>query len=484
MTEWCVVLEYKCIYSPWLCWLRRAVIGEDNQHAVAIINNGGRVCDSMQIFVSLNSDMSNDEYAECHFPWQPEDADGKRGEFYDFEVKSPLTDAGFLVKAVGVGGIRHGRIGGYWLSVNIPACSVGHNRELVNGVYWAASIAWALLRYFLASRGCTEKELSCLPWTNVRIGPLTLTFLEECATATEASSLINDVRQHAEAILNRGPHSLPGKKKVYVKPEGAEWPNDIFTLYIKDREFGTTLYVKQPGVEKAFLKKIDDPELEFEVQERSERTLRIEVTPHGAWLQANHLDQPDKWLNNPGAYEKVFDLIKGKLQLVKKWRVNRMRKSTVFNLALPEEDRRCLSLHIAGREFGDYPVLHVYEDENARSKRLSAIRSRVFDATGIDLRIPWKVQRNGIRPGLAEVLKYTGQFVPREHLQDVVYSRRTAPAAYYQLEALTAELLVRNAGADQDAIQALDSMQDDGEDEWPDSPPTVQSMFDEEWADD
>jgi hypothetical protein len=100
-----------------------------------------------------------------------------------------------------------------------PACTVGHNRELTNGVYWAASIAWALLRYFLASRGCTEKGLSYVPWENVRIGPLTLTFLEEFASKEEAFSLINDVRQHAEAILNHGPHSLPGKKKAYVKPE-------------------------------------------------------------------------------------------------------------------------------------------------------------------------------------------------------------------------------------------------------------------------
>ncbi|KWI98470.1 hypothetical protein WT94_19390 [Burkholderia stagnalis] len=149
---------------------------------------------------------------------------------------------------------------------------------------------------------------------------------------------------------------------------------------------------------------------------------------------------------------------------------------------MPDDDRRCLSLHIAGREFGDYPVLREYEDEKAGSKRLSAIRSRIFDATGIDLRIPWKVQQKGIRPGLAEVLKYTGQFVPREHLQEVVYSRHSAPAAYYQLEALTAELLARNASADPDEIQAPDSMRDDG-DEWPDSPLRVRGMF-EEWPDD
>ncbi|WP_155713799.1 hypothetical protein [Burkholderia stagnalis] len=366
--------------------------------------------------------------------------------------------------------------------MNIPACSVGHNRELVNGVYWAASIAWALLRYFLASRGCTEKGLSCLPWENVRIGPLTLTFLKECASPAEAFSLIDDVRQHAESILNRGPHALPGEKKVYVKPEEAEWPDDVFTLYIRDRAFGTIFYVKQPGVEKAFLKKIDDLELESEVQERSERTVRIEVTPHGAWLEENDLNRPDEWLNNLGAYENVFNLLKEKLQLARKWRVSRIRKSTIFNLALPDDDRRCLSLHIAGREFGDYPVLREYEDEKAGSKRLSAIRSRIFDATGIDLRIPWKVQQKGIRPGLAEVLKYTGQFVPREHLQEVVYSRHSAPAAYYQLEALTAELLARNASADPDEIQAPDSMRDDG-DEWPDSPLRVRGMF-EEWPDD
>ncbi|CAE6836997.1 hypothetical protein R20943_06918 [Paraburkholderia aspalathi] len=427
------------------------------------------MCDSIQMFVSLESDISDDEYNECRFPWQPEDYDGKRGEFYDFEVKSPLTGAGFLVKAVGIGGIRHGRIGGYWLSVNIPACTVGHNREFVNGVYWAAGIAWAFLRYFLASRGCTEKGLSYIPWENVRIGPLTLTFLKEFASKEVALSIINDVRQHAEAILNHGPHSLPGKKKAYVKPEAAEWPDDVFTLYIRDREFGADLYVKQPRVEKAFLKKIDDPELESEVQGRSERTVRIEVTPHGAWLRENGLDHPDKWMNNPGDYEKVFNLIKKKLQLGRQWRTNRIRRSTVSNLALPDADKRCLSLHIAGKEPADYPVLREYQDENARSKRFSAIRSRIFDATGIDLCIPWKVQRSGIRPGLAEVFEYPGEFVPDEHLQEVVYSRQSAPAAYHRLEGLTAGLLSNSADAEAD--------------EWPDTPPPIRGMFDE-WGDD
>lgn len=441
------------------------------------------MCDSMQMFVSLEPGISDDEYKECCFPWEPAGSDGKRGEFYNFEMKSPLTGAGFLVKAVGIGGIRHGRIGGYWLSVNIPACTVGHNRELVNGVYWAASIGRAFLRYFLASHGCTEKGLSYVPWENVRIGPLTLTFLKEFAIKEEALSMINDVRQHAEAILNHGPYSLPGKRKAYVKPEGAEWPDDVFTLYIKDREFGVVLYVKQPGVEKAFLKKIDVPELESEVQERSERTVRIEVTPHGAWLRANDLDRPDKWKGNPGAYEQVFNFLKEELQLGKKWRVSRIRKSTIFNLALPDADKRCLSLHIVGKEPADYPVLREYEDENARSKRFSAIRSRVFDAIGIDLRIPWKTQQSGIRPYLAEVFEYHGEFVPSEHLGDVVYSRQSAPAAYHRLEELTAELLARSADADQEATQASGGASDDGEDEWPDSLPPVRGMFDD-WSND
>jgi hypothetical protein len=116
------------------------------------------------------------------------------------------------------------------------------------------------------------------------------------------------------------------------------------------------------------------------------------------------------------------------------------------------------------------------------AKRFSAIRSRVFDAIGIDLRIPWKVQQSGIRPGLADVFEYPGEFVPREHLQAVVYSRQSAPAAYHRLEALTAELLARNADADRDAIQASDGGAGDGEDGWPDLPPEPGAVGD--WPDD
>ncbi|TAM01119.1 MAG: hypothetical protein EPN70_20455 [Paraburkholderia sp.] len=400
-------------------------------------------------------------------------------------MKSPITGAGFKIKAVGVGGIRHGRIGGYWLSANIPACVVGHNRELVNGVYWAAKICFALLRNFLASRGCTVKGLSYIEWGNVFIGPFTLTYLEECESRDAALELLNDIRQHVEAVLNHGPHSRPGMKAAYVKPDGAEWPEDVFTLYIRDREFGIALYVKQPGVAKAFSREIDEPELESEVAERSGRTVRIEVTPHKAWLAENDLDKPENWRNNPDAYKKVFGLMRVKIQLGRSWRVKRMQKTSVRNLSLSQDDKTCLLLHLSGKDPGDYPVLNVYPDANARSKRFSAIRKRVFDETGIDLRIPWRVQQAGVRPGLASVFEYPGEFEPHEHLRTVVYSKTTAPAAYERLEELTAELLRAGAHSGADEAQGASGESADVVDDWSDPVPK-QGAFDgwqDEYAD-
>lgn len=401
--------------------------------------------DSMQYVVTID-DMPTDEYVKCAFPWKPDNSDESRAEFFEFTWQSPLVGAGFKITPFGVEGRRHGRIAGYQCSINIPACTVGHNREFVNGVYWGSKIGFQLLRHFLATCGCNEKGLSHIKFKNMRLGPITHTFFKEFLGNWAATRALNEIRTHGETLLNIGVHSMPEKELAYTWPENAIWPQDTFTFYVRQRGFRFAFYVKEPGVKRAFLKKIDDTAQEDEVQERSTRTLRSEVTVFARWLADNSLDRPEAWFNNPAAYEKTFNLIRETLRLDDTFRTKGIKKTTIHGLGLPRSDKACLLWHVAGKNAYEHPAVQEREPGKARSKFFSAICCRIYDKLEIDLHIPWENQQKRIFPHLSQLLIYPGEYQPPAHLLDVVYSRVSAPAAYKRLEAMVRQLLRARKG--------------------------------------
>lgn len=357
-------------------------------------------------------ELSDAEYALCQFP-----ARDRNDQFFasaDFRSAygvSPITGARFKITPLGMPipnkpgeRYRHGRITGYRVEVNGPACANGHNRFLVNGVAQAGRIAVGLLRVWLAQNGCTAEGLSHIKGANAELCSVTLTFLYEYFTEQQAREAQADFRAHSEVVLN------PAKPEEGSKPRAYSYPPKqlpgktpyTFTSYIRMREFKIAAYVKERDQDNAFLLPIQDEEIEEEIQRHSERTLRVEITVFGKWLKEHKLSRIADWANNPDAYAKVFALLRSTLRFDEELRTRRLKKSTIDRLKLSPREKRYLLDHINGMYLWDE-----HPDSNEMEKRqwgqaYSAARKHILDATdGIDLNIPYVEQLHRLRPALA-----------------------------------------------------------------------------------
>src|SRR5450830_1270723 len=129
--------------------------------------------DSLSLFLAL-PDMTDEEYARCQFPTKGRDStDSIHSDFRTQKAISPLTGAGLLITPIGhfpagtnepeyslKNRCLHGRIAGYLVEINPPAYTVGHNRELVNGVPAGARIGLAAFKLWAATAGCTREGLA------------------------------------------------------------------------------------------------------------------------------------------------------------------------------------------------------------------------------------------------------------------------------------------------------------------------------------
>jgi hypothetical protein len=189
------------------------------------------MCDSIIILVLL-TDQSQAEYDRCKYTTRgKEDLDEASGDFRDQYPYSPLTQARFRVTAVGQklssksdsGPIeenrkRCGRVGGYLVDLNPPACTVGHNRVLVNGAPAAAKIGPALLKHWLAINGCERKGLDALLLQNAHIISTTPTFLVDFPNEAVARLVLANYRVRSEALCNKKTEGRARKPPAFSVP--------------------------------------------------------------------------------------------------------------------------------------------------------------------------------------------------------------------------------------------------------------------------
>ncbi len=383
-------------------------------------------------------ELSDAEYARCQFPEQALNAPpSPSGDFRSVYAVSPITGAGFKITPLGMPipgkpseRFQHGRIAGYRVEVNGPACMNGHNRFLVNGVAQASRIAVRLLRIWLAQNGCTTEGLSHIKGANAVLCSVTLTFLYEYFTEEQAREALADFRAHSEAVIN------PAKPKEGSKPRAYSYPPKplpgkakyTYTSYIRMREFLISAYVKERDQDNAFLLPIQDEEIEEEIQTHSERTLRVEITVHGKWLKDVNLDTITGWVNNPAAYEEVFSLLRSTLRLDEELRTRRLKKSTIDSLKLSPREKGYLLHHINGMYLQDEHPDSVDMDRRKWTQIYSATRKNIMKATnGIDLNIPYAEQLHRLKPALADKLKFRGEYVPPAEWTEHVFSRQSVP---------------------------------------------------------
>lgn len=404
------------------------------------------MCDSISLVAFIDEDMTTEEYDQYQYPSKDRnDKDKSSANFRVAHGTSPLTGAGFKITPIGMlipeaGNDRYkfGRIAGYLVEVNVPAGIIGHNRQLVNSVPQAARGGVWLLKYWMASNGCTQAGLERISPDNVSIIEVTTTAFYEFDSEDLAREALHEFRTHTEAILNKkGKSDDESKSEVAysypLKPVDAD-AKYTYTSYVRKREFLISAYVKELDQPNSFLLPIDDDRLEAEMQEFTVRTLRVEVKVHAKWLTDHGLDRISQWENNPEAYKTVFGLLRTTLRLDEKIRTRRLKKTTVPSLQLSPKAKKYLAYHLNGNNVRNHRDLEEMPTRSARSKYYSAIRLRILENEGIDLDIPYVVQTRQLSPRLSTLLVYPGEFKPADHFAGYVYSRVSVPEAMSTLK--------------------------------------------------
>lgn len=428
------------------------------------------MCDSISLLVKLDA-MSDAEYEQGRYPFKVAgDTDESWTEFRPIfpTPVSPLTGAGFKITPVGMpipGSDKrylHGRIDGYLVEVNGPACAIGHNRQLVNGVPAASRLANKLLKYWLAANGCTKEGLGRVRLEDAEVQSATLTFLFLFSSEEEARAALFEFRLHCEGLLNEKMSAWgPKKPAAYVWPPGAIDDGLSYTLYARMREFKIIAYVKEGGVEKATLLPLDDDALEAQVAAESARTLRIEVQVHGKWLKDNNLSDVAQWRGNKDAYADVFKLLRDELRFDEilrhlegkgGLRVKGLKKTTVPSLKLPDNDKKYLLWHLDGRNVRQHPDFRAMKGGTALNSRISASKIRIYEKAAVDITIPWRVQSRQLSAMLATRLVYEGEYQPNsgnpnDKLYGYLFSSVSMDVAILKLQAIINDVLTHGPGS-------------------------------------
>jgi len=393
-------------------------------------------------------EMTDIEQKQCCFPYlvgQKTDQNGEiKARFYEREsIVSPVTGAKCKVRAKSAPGAELGRIEGYELEVNVPACMIGRNHQLVNGVPRAAESAVELLRYYAAVRGCTPLGLEQITLQHARLASVTPTFLFEFASPEEALEHLRELRNHADGVFNHEQRPRSSKVKKSNKASFTVGADDSFSMYIKLREFTILAYIKQPNVPDAF-ETFPSPEIEQELVEQDLRTIRVEVEIHGKWLKEHDLDRPDAWRGNPSAYKKVFQLARDALRLDEGLRVRAPSDAIVAKL--PADHQTVMLAHLAGQNIRDHELVlncegTVEQVIDAQNKKFSAFKQRALNETGVDYSIPWEIQSTKLSPHLKNWFVYPGEFVPSDGHKEHVFSRTSGKKPIEMLKGVTEVLL-------------------------------------------
>lgn len=405
------------------------------------------MADTITFIHRFDSELSYQEYEQCQFPFKVIHKVDHYGQilqdtFAWIDVTSELTGAKFKVRACSTNGSTRERIAGYEVEINVPATLIGRNHVLVNGVPRAAEAALALLKYYAARNGCSQFGLSQFQLGNVCLKSVTGTFLFECKSAEEALCRLRELKNHADGVLNHA-ISLPSREKSGKPTCFLAGADERFTLYIKQREFHIAAYIKQPNVPDAFAT-FPNAEIKKMLTELAQRIVRVEVTAHGKWLRDQGLDQPEAWRNNPAAYGQLFQLARKALRLDENLRVRLPSQDQMDKL--PDTLRTVLQFHLNGENARKHAeVMDGDVTQAAQNKRFSAFKRQVLEKLGIDLSIPWSIQRSQLSPHLKDWFVHPGEYEPSDELAAHVFSRESTHEALKMLEAMIFEAISSNS---------------------------------------
>ena len=406
--------------------------------------------DSISIISWIDHDLTDEEYERCQYPAKDrKDTNQVSANFRMQYPDSPLTGAGFKVTPLGMAipGARnirfeYGRIAGYRVEVNPPACAIGHNRLLANSIPAAASIGFWLLKFWLASNGCTQEGLDSIRFENVEIVDATNTFLFKFDSEGEARAFLAEYRAHTEAVMNyKGKEGNSNNPAFSVPPEPDEDSETEYrpTAYVRHREYLIKAYVKQTNQPRATMLPLSSAVLEAKVKDESARIFRLEVQLHGKWLKDNNLSTVQQWREHDDPYAKSFSLMRDLLRLDDGLRLRRLKRTSVASLPLNDRDKMFVEYHLEGKKVRSHPVFGKHSDfcdmtDLERRKYYSALKRRVLKKIGLDFDIPYSVQIKQMSARVCDVLTSRCEYVLPTCLAGYVFSPTSFPVVIMKLK--------------------------------------------------
>ncbi|MDD4913350.1 MAG: hypothetical protein PHP57_13745 [Sideroxydans sp.] len=389
------------------------------------------MCDSVSI-VFLIREMPLEERERLNFPYKtliPLDNNGELGTpFGRWETgRSPLTSEGYRVRAVfRWGGGQHPVLVGYEMELNPPACIIGNNLLLKNGVFRGGWAALYLLQYWLAEQGCSKEVVNSFSTTTAVIRSVTLTYLANCSNKTGAHTARRGMYSQGAAL-----HNKKTRKKRLRKDKVYEvGTKERATVYMKHHDYQVSCYVKD-GVVGGASSRFASPEVEAALRAEAGKYLRVEITLNHSWLEDKHRQSIQSWkyVKGDSPYDIGIETIRSYLRLDENLRT-RMPKLEHLD-KLSAEEKQILVWHLEGRNVRKHISLR-----GSNSRRFYPIRQRLLRKVRVDLSIPWEVQRNELHPKLGDLLAINGQYKPPKELADHVYCRRSIDAALDKLKTL------------------------------------------------
>ncbi|MCA8275048.1 hypothetical protein LGN17_21415 [Burkholderia sp. AU30280] len=401
------------------------------------------MADSLLIYFPLDP-LTDHEYEHASLrlngllPFNQDGVKDRKTKYDWMYPKSVLTGAGFAVKPVGMPGADSElRIAGYLVDINVPACTVGNNLLLVNGVPRAAELALLLLQHWLLSQGGRRHGAFSLRLATASIKSVTLTYLFMLRSLEEAQEARWEFAMHADGMLNQRYLARPRASKKPVRWIGAGNVN----TYVEDRDGEASAYVKDGENSDAFVR-FPSPEIEQLIRPVAEKCLRVEQRFKGGWLREKNLDRVDSWVTRPGKsdpYEIGMTMIRKKLRLDEGLRQRRPKETDIAKLYV--EDQKILRWHLEGNNPRRHPRVLSYTDGDARNRFFADVKARVYGKCRVDISIPWAAQSTAYSHRLAELLQFANRYTPPPHLADHVYSpksvARVLPLLKQKVRAIT-----------------------------------------------
>lgn len=420
-TEICALVTYTHFIQGWLRGLTTL-----QRHTMA---------DSIYAFIPIPP-MPDEEYRACKYPGKALlnlDLSGSSGSIFNrwISVVGLALGNKFKIRGRWQGDPNDLRLAGYEFSINVPACTVGSNPLLVNGVPCATGLGVLLVKCWLRDHGCSYKGIDVLDVEAVELLSTTPTFLHQLNSRANADKARDDFIIASEI---RNCETTDFDKQSTNKAFSQGNSKDR-TAYLRERTHLISAYVKRRTTKSKAV--FPNASVRHQIFDEAESQLRLEVETHESWLKENQLSRVEDWrlYGDERAYRLVYALIRSGLRLDEGLRSRKPKNADIEKLY--PVDQAVLRWHLDGddkHQARKHPVILAKLTKLAQQQYFSEIKLRIKKELRVDISVPWEKQAASASTGLNNLLHYPGLYRPPEHLEAYVFSPKSVQQMMHKLK--------------------------------------------------